>query len=461
MDEGSEHVRPDEVYGLVVAALAQLQEPAEVHADGVRLLNWPSVRISLNQALAYPGAPDSEVWQAWVDLTCMYNTELLFTAAKTHVVGIGLGRSKAITDAIDSWRQGIAPALISYIYGVLVADADSWPAADGRAPDGWDCITGPYVLRGDQASVATLGAFLKQEPMIGPVRDHLAATLETGAPFHTVSLYRAQTAAGIFADVLIDNELDSAAGEILKRMQWPEQLSDAPYIAARHFMLCIAPGAAGSGPAPDKRMDRRREQAHDRNRRIVIVIVFLTLAIAFSCGLHEALVALTAWLAPSADGAVLTLMPVTPFWWAPASVLGALLAGVVVSAAVYLRDRRGARGTGYALHGMPVKLIALCVFLFVFMGLVTYFAAHSYLQLRPDEIVLRRMWSFATERYPYSHVLSLDEEGEPGRRGSRFSIHFKDAPAWSTRREVIFPGAAEKQYLANRTGLEIRRVPMP
>jgi hypothetical protein len=254
MDEESEQVDADEVYGLVVAALAQLQEPAEVRTDGVWLANWPSVRISLDRALAYQAAPQSEVWQAWIDLSCMYNSELPFTTARTHAVGLGLARSKAIADTVDNWKEGIAPALLSYIYGVLVADAETWPAAEGQAVSGWDCITGPYVLRGDQASVVALGDFLKREPMMGPVRERLTATLEAGGPFHTVSLYRAQTAAGTFADVLINNEPDSVTGELLKSMQWPEQLAGVPYIAARHFMLCIAPNATDR-PRPATRSE--------------------------------------------------------------------------------------------------------------------------------------------------------------------------------------------------------------
>ncbi|MBX9775852.1 MAG: hypothetical protein K2Y71_15850 [Xanthobacteraceae bacterium] len=460
MDEGPEQIKAEEVSTLIANALAQLQEPAQVRADGVWLLNWPSVRISLGRALAYRAAPDGQIWTAWVDLTCMYNTALPSTAAKTHVIGFGLDRTAAISDAVDNWRKGIAPALISYIYGVLVADADTWAAGDARAPSGWSCISGPYVLHGNQASVDTLGAFLQQEPMIGPVRERLAATLDTGASIHTISLYRAQTASGNFADVLIDNDPDAVAGELLKSMRWPKELANEPFVAARHFLLCIAPNAAPDGHAAHARLDDHQEQARSRNRRILVAIAFLALATAFSYVLHNAFVGLTALLAPKADGAIFTLVPVTPFWWAPASVLGSLLSGAVVWAAIFLRDRR-APAAGQGPRVMPVRLIALCIFLAALMGLATIFAVRSNLQLMPDEIVLRRMWSFGIERYPYSRVVALIEEGEPGRRGSSFSIHLKDAPAWSTRQEVIFPGSAEKQYLAKRTGLEIQHMLKP
>src|SRR5262249_24093604 len=47
MGDAPEEVKPDEVYGLVVGALAELDEPAELKSDGVRLRQWPSVRVSL------------------------------------------------------------------------------------------------------------------------------------------------------------------------------------------------------------------------------------------------------------------------------------------------------------------------------------------------------------------------------------------------------------------------------
>jgi hypothetical protein len=77
--------------------------------------------------------------------------------------------------------------------------------------------------------------------LLGPVREHLGRTLDKSAPLHTVALYRAQTSSGPFADVLIDNQQDNGAGEILKTMIWPEQLDGSEFISARHFLLCVAP----------------------------------------------------------------------------------------------------------------------------------------------------------------------------------------------------------------------------
>jgi hypothetical protein len=458
MQDASHSVNSDEVYGLVAHALAQLDEPAGVRDDGVWLLRWPSVRISMDRAMAFRSAPESEAWTAWVDLTCMYNTTLPFTAARTHVIGLGNGRAEAIADAVETWRKGVAPALLSYIHGFLKADADTWPAGDERAPPGWSCINGPYVLRGDPTSVKALASFLQRQPMVGPVREHLAAALDAGAPFHTVSLYRAQMASGPFADVLIDNQPDIAAGELLKRMSWPEQLAGAQFIAARHFLLCVAPSApADSGPATD----HPQEKARNPRGAILASALFMFLAAAFSYALHEMFVSYAARLARAAGEANYTLVPASPFWFVPASVLGVLFAAAVMLAATLQKNRGDKQAPAHGLSAIPWRLVAGGMVIAAFMVLLAYFAAHSRLQLTADEIVLRRLWSFETERYPYSHVSALTEDGEPGGRGGTFSIHLKDAPVWSTRQEVIFPGAAEKQYLATRTGLEIRRSPKP
>ena len=247
MQDASNTVDLDEVHALVAGALAQLEEPAEARSDGVRLSNWPTVRLAIDRALVVPATPEAEAWTAWVDLTFTYNAALPFTAAKSHVIGLGPGRAEAVSDAIDNWRKGVAPALISYIYGVLKADADTWPPDHDRGVPGWICINGPYLLRGDPMKIGTLTDFLQRHPLVGPVRERLAVVLDKAALLHTVSLYRAQ-ASGVFADVLIDNQPDSAAGELLKAMSWPGSVEGSQFISVRHFLLCIAVSeAAGRG----------------------------------------------------------------------------------------------------------------------------------------------------------------------------------------------------------------------
>jgi hypothetical protein len=239
--QGVSHtVDPDEVHALLAKALAQFEEPAEIRTDGVWLSKWPSVRISIDRAMVFQSVSESEAWTAWVDLTFMYNTALPFTAARTHVIGLGMERAAAIFDAVENWRKCIAPALISYIYGFLKADADTWPPDHPRSVPGWNCINGPYVLRGNLTETETLTAFLQQYPLVGPVREHLALALEKGVELHTVSLYRAQTSSAAFADVLIDNQQDVAAGELLKLMSWPKELDGSQFVSVRHFLLCIA-----------------------------------------------------------------------------------------------------------------------------------------------------------------------------------------------------------------------------
>lgn len=235
-----EPVQPKDVHDLIVRALAYFEEPAEARADGVWLSKWPTARISVDRAIVFPAPSAVEAWTAWVDLTLMYNTALPFTAAKSHVIGLGGGGAQALFDAVENWRKGVAPALISYIYGVLREDADTWPPDHPRAIPGWTCINGPYVLRGDATRIETLIALLQEHPLLRPVREHLCQALDRAAAIHTVSLYRAQRHSEIFADVLVDNQTDDVAGELLRSSKWPEELDDPQFIAVRHFLLCVA-----------------------------------------------------------------------------------------------------------------------------------------------------------------------------------------------------------------------------
>lgn len=237
MTDVSDTVDPNEVDGLLAAALAQFDEATEIRKDGVWLSKWPSVRFSVERALAFPST--AEAWTAWVDVTCMYNTALPFTAARSHVIGLGSGKAQALRDAIENWRRGVAPALISYIYGFLKGEAETFPPDHPRSVPGWNCINGPYVLRGDSSRSNPLIDFLQQHALVGPVRQHLGCALDKTAPFHTVSLYRAHTSSGVAADVLIDNRPDEAAGALLKSMSWPKGCEEARFLSVRHFLLCV------------------------------------------------------------------------------------------------------------------------------------------------------------------------------------------------------------------------------
>jgi hypothetical protein len=88
--------------------------------------------------------------------------------------------------------------------------------------------------------IGSLVGFLQEHPLVGPVRDHLARRLARDGEIHTVSLYRAQTQTGVFADVLINNQPDDMAGIMLKAMEWPDDLMDSEFLGVRHFLLCVA-----------------------------------------------------------------------------------------------------------------------------------------------------------------------------------------------------------------------------
>jgi hypothetical protein len=239
MQNVSNTVDPHVIHDLLAKVLAQFEESTDMRGDGLWLSKWPSVRFSVDRAIVFPST--AVAWIAWVDVTCMYNTTVPFTAARTHVIGLGAGKAEALFDAIENWRKAIAPALISFIYGFLKGDAETWPPDHPRSVPGWSCINGPYLLRGDSNGTGPLTAFLQEHPLVGPVREHLGHTLDKSAPLHTVALYRVQTSSGPSADVLIDNQQDNSAGEILKTMIWPKELDGSEFISARHFLLCVSP----------------------------------------------------------------------------------------------------------------------------------------------------------------------------------------------------------------------------
>jgi hypothetical protein len=230
------------VYDLVVKALAELDEEAEARPDGVRLKKWPTVRIYVEREIEFPNDGDYGTWLGSVDLTWRYNDGLPFTAARSHMIGHGPDCIGALKDAVDIWAKGLAPTLISYMYGVVQGESDTAPGGHERALSGWSTIKGPYVLRGAASKTAALSTFLQTHPLlVEPVRARLAVALGKSDRFHTISLYRGVAPSGTFADVLIDNHLDEDASELLKNAHWPEWITDTPFLSVRQFLLCIAP----------------------------------------------------------------------------------------------------------------------------------------------------------------------------------------------------------------------------
>src|SRR5687767_14123063 len=142
MQAEGDHFDPSQVLALVARAMERLEEPAIVEPDGLRLANWPTIRISIDHAAALRSVPEAASWSAWVDLTFMCNTELPFSAAKSHVIGMGATQHEALVAAVEQWAVGFAPPLISYIFGIVKFEADSWHGGDPRGVPGWACITG-------------------------------------------------------------------------------------------------------------------------------------------------------------------------------------------------------------------------------------------------------------------------------------------------------------------------------
>jgi hypothetical protein len=83
---------------------------------------------------------------------------------------------------------------------------------------------------------------------------------------------------------------------------------------------------------------------------------------------------------------------------------------------------------------------------------------HSRLQLSESEIVLRRIWSFEDEHYPYSEIKALKDIRDRAGDTTAFVIEFEHAEDWSTAVEVIFPEEREKDYLSRRSGKPIETV---
>jgi hypothetical protein len=240
-DKGELHVDYTQgAYRLLAESLPRLGEPALVREDGVWLTNWPSIRISAGHLLVSRSPPEQEAWTAWLDLTLMYNTWRPETAAATHVIGLGGDGMSALANAVEQWIAGVAPALISHIYGELTFGADYWPDGDPRGIAGWNCICGPYILRGgDSLLKGEAGRLLQEHPLHDPTRSLLGDQLDLNARMHTVSLYRATMEDTVHADVLIDNQQNPEAGELLRRAAWLGQPKATGFLSVRHFLLCL------------------------------------------------------------------------------------------------------------------------------------------------------------------------------------------------------------------------------
>ena len=193
-----------------------------------------------------------------------------------------------------------------------------------------------------------------------------------------------------------------------------------------------------------------------------LVIFFLLLAPYCVYALHELFLWHTQFVAQDLGESVYTVLPDSIFWYAPASVLGVILACVLVS--ILYHALLGMRANQYRYYanlaaGMNASRMYLVFGLLLgcgFAGLAV-FAAHSSFQLTKDEIVLHRLFGVDEERYPYAQVKGLKQVSSPDGK-SAFVIEFEDAPDWTTAVEIVFPGDSEIAYLSQRSGKPVQSV---
>ncbi len=192
-------------------------------------------------------------------------------------------------------------------------------------------------------------------------------------------------------------------------------------------------------------------------------LAFLVIAPICVYMLHEAFVAYTSYHAPGLAHAVHTVLPASPFWYAPATILGSIVACFLVY--FLYRSLLGERSREYQYYsnrsaGFNASRMFLAAGLMLggmFLGL-TIFAAQSSLQWPDNRIVMRRLWSRQPEQYLYAQVKALKEVYRPEKENPDFVIELNEAPRWSTAMEIVFPGPVEKRFLSERTGKAIEKV---
>jgi hypothetical protein len=188
--------------------------------------------------------------------------------------------------------------------------------------------------------------------------------------------------------------------------------------------------------------------------------VFIVLAPICVYALHAYFIWHTHMVSGNAGDSIYLLTPESNFWYAPASVLGIIVAGALTTFLfdLLLRDRLQ-EYQRYANLNAGMNARRLYVTLAALLGIpffaIAYFAAHSKLQLTEHEIILRRIWSLGEERHLYSQVTALKEIRDGQSDHAEFVIEFEQDEPWSTKVEVIFPGKDVKTFLSERTGKTI------
>ena len=207
----------------------------------VWLTNWRGLGIKAGMVFAAPAQDRPDQWIARADLTFIYNVEAPETGIQTRTIGLGASRAAALEGAVGNWMTGTAPALLSHIDGELKYGADYLPASGRLGISGWDCISGPYLITGNEELKRKATSFLQKTQLLACVRDLLVRELNRQTPYHSVTLYLAMSGETPFADVLVDNREFDAAAELLKAVPIPHDPEPSAFVSLRQFFLCVRP----------------------------------------------------------------------------------------------------------------------------------------------------------------------------------------------------------------------------
>lgn len=238
---GHQKEKEHETYRLVADQLSLLGEKVSADDHGVWFTDWPTIYLSASLIFIDETAGERANSIARLGLNFRYNMLMPETEVATRAIGLGPTPTDALSNAVQNWIIGIAPALISHIYGRLTHGAEYSPDGHHLGIKGWNCISGPYVLHGAADVKTTAEDLLHRQALISPVREILHNRLHSQGGMHSVSLYRATSGSDIYGEVLIDSEGDDDAGALLKEFPLPAESHPSGFISARQFLLCVRP----------------------------------------------------------------------------------------------------------------------------------------------------------------------------------------------------------------------------
>jgi len=190
---------------------------------------------------------------------------------------------------------------------------------------------------------------------------------------------------------------------------------------------------------------------------------FILLAIAAVYAVHAALVWYGAKQVRSDPAAVFVLRPGPEFWYFPASLLGCVIAGVLVrllNRAMLPEGGREFRCYSNVNAGLNVSGMfgAIAVVAVAFGALLSYFAASNEVLLRQNDMMIHRLWSFNDETHSYTDITAIRNIHNPQENHDDFEIDFANDEPWTTHVEVVFFTAQEMDFLARRSGKPIQQL---